>query len=91
MGHRVGTKGQVVIEKAIRNELGIEAGAIAVQRRVGDHVELRFFPAEHSRSLLGILAGPVPADLDEDDWEGIRSEAWRKAAEAKASGTPSDD
>ncbi len=49
----VGQKGQVVIEKALRDALGIEPGYIAVQRIVDDHVELFFYPPEHNRSLKG--------------------------------------
>lgn len=33
----LGPKGQIVIEKAIRNALGIEPGYVAVQKLAGDH------------------------------------------------------
>jgi AbrB family looped-hinge helix DNA binding protein len=32
MATKVGAKGQVVIEKAIRDSLGIEPGSLAIQR-----------------------------------------------------------
>jgi len=53
----VGTKYQVVIEQAIREKLGIQPGWVAVQTVVGDHLEIRFLPPEHDRSLLGSLRG----------------------------------
>lgn len=62
MTHKVGTKGQVVIEKPIREVLVIEPGFLVVQRVVGDHVEIRFFPPGHERSLRGVLRGYEHAD-----------------------------
>jgi AbrB family looped-hinge helix DNA binding protein len=85
----VGSKGQVVIEKGIRDALGIEAGYIAVQRKVGDRVELRFFPPEHSRSLRGLLRRQIGAHVDRDQWEAAREEAWRRAA-VEEEGAPDD-
>lgn len=81
MATKVGTKGQVVIEKRLREELGIEPGFVAVQRRVEDGVEIRFYPAEHSRSLKGALADAVTRrPAKDEDWEAIRERAWREAA-----------
>lgn len=81
MATKVGSKGQVVIEKRLRDELGIEPGFVAVQRRVEDGVEIRFYPAEHSRSLRGALADAVTRRPAEgEDWEAIRERAWRQAA-----------
>lgn len=51
MTHRVGPKGQVVIPKALRLELGIEPGDEVDFWRHGDHVAVR--PAEHRRPLRG--------------------------------------
>ena len=82
---KVGTKGQVVIDKAIRDDLGIEPGFVAVQRRVGDHVEIRFYPAEHERSLRGLLADAVTRPVDpEDDWSELRRRGWAAAARERA-------
>lgn len=41
MTHRVGAKGQVVIPKALRDELGIEPGDEVSFWRHGDHVAVR--------------------------------------------------
>lgn len=80
MSTRVGTKGQVVIEKAIRDELGIEPGWVATQRVVGrDRVELRLFPAEHDQPLRGILAEHVERSLAPERFDEIRRAAWARA------------
>ncbi|MBC8421360.1 MAG: AbrB/MazE/SpoVT family DNA-binding domain-containing protein, partial [Actinobacteria bacterium] len=34
----VGTKGQIVISKEIRDKMGVKPGWIALERLVGDHV-----------------------------------------------------
>lgn len=51
----VGTKYQMVIEREARERLGIQPGWEAVQVVVGDRLEVRFLPPEHSRSLAGSL------------------------------------
>jgi AbrB family looped-hinge helix DNA binding protein len=51
----VGSKGQIVISKEIRDRLGVGPGWKAMQRLVDDHVEIRFIPPTHRRSLAGIL------------------------------------
>lgn len=80
MSTKVGTKGQVVIEKAIRDELGVEPGWLAVQRVVGDRVELRFFPAEHDRSLHGVLAEHTRRTVPPERWDDARRSARADAA-----------
>lgn len=47
----------MVIEKPIRDALGVKPGFVAVQNLVADHVEIHFYPPEHELSLMGILAG----------------------------------
>ena len=68
MAHLVGEKGQVVIE--------IQPGFVAVQSAVGDHLEIRFFPPEHRRSLQGRLAGFARRSAPASDWTQTRGEAW---------------
>ncbi len=85
MAAKVGTKGQVVVEKEIRDRLGIKPGWMAIQRLVDDHVELYFVPPEHNRSLMGglkkyIKGGEVPSD---EDWHEVKERAWTIAAEEK--------
>jgi len=53
VANRVGPKGQVVIDRSIRDRLGVEPGMLAIQRLVDDHVEIRFVHGPHQRSLAG--------------------------------------
>ena len=56
MSSLVGAKGQVTIEKGIRDALGLQPGWRAVQRLEGDRVVIEFLPPKHRRSLDGILS-----------------------------------
>jgi len=86
MSHVVGTKGQVVIAKEIRDRLGIEAGWMVLQRVVGDHVELRFLPPEHNESLLGSLASYTSVNVSPHEWHEAREIAWHEAARIREGG-----
>lgn len=55
MTHRVGPKGQVVIPKSIRDELGIEPGDEVSFWLDGDHVAVR--PSSRRRPLRGRFRG----------------------------------
>lgn len=72
----VGTKGQVVIDSAIRQQLGIEPGWIATQRIVGNRVELTFSPPRHSKSARGLLQQHAKPISPESDWDEIRRQSW---------------
>jgi bifunctional DNA-binding transcriptional regulator/antitoxin component of YhaV-PrlF toxin-antitoxin module len=76
----VGTKGQIVIEKAIRDALSVRPGQIAVQRVVGDRVEITFLEPEHDRSLRGILAPATARTVPDGDWPAALERAWADAA-----------
>ncbi|MGH2354046.1 MAG: AbrB/MazE/SpoVT family DNA-binding domain-containing protein, partial [Chloroflexota bacterium] len=82
MTTKVGPKGQVVIEKEIRDKLGVEPGSLAVQRLVDDHVEIRFLPPVrlHNRSLLGILRPYSDVTVPPEEWQAAREKAWEAAA-----------
>jgi AbrB family looped-hinge helix DNA binding protein len=60
MTHRVGPKGQVVIPKELRDELGIEPGDEVSFWRHDDHVAVR--PASHRRPLRGRFEGTALVD-----------------------------
>ncbi len=81
MANKVGTKGQVVIEKEIRDQLGVRPGSVAIQRVVDDHVEIYFVPAPHRRSLLGCLAKYTTVRIPPgEEWDKAREKAWEYAA-----------
>ena len=81
MANVVGTKGQVVINKEIRQKLGIEPGWLALQRIVDGHVEISFLPPEHNRSLKGILAPYTKVRIAPGkEWDEARRKAWEMAA-----------
>ncbi len=85
MANKVGEKGQVVIETAIRAALGIEPGFVAVQHLKGDRVEIRFHPPEHERSLRGALAGKIGRSVPARSWREAKEAAWKEAV-----GVPAD-
>jgi len=80
MEYRVGAKGQVVIAKEIRERLGIQPNWRAIQRLVGDHVEIHFLPPPHRRSLKGVLAQEIRRSVPPGaSWEQARETAWAEA------------
>ena len=82
MTYLVGTKGQVVIAKEIREQLGVKPGWVALQRLVGDRVEIYFLPPEHQENLKGSLAGYIQARVAPGAaWNSARHSAWEKAAQ----------
>lgn len=84
MSSKVGSKGQIVISKEIRDRLGIKPGWIAVQRLADNHVEVYFVPPPHRRSLKGVLAPftNVRVGLGEE-WDRAREQAWKARIEEK--------
>ena len=75
MGSRVGERGQITIEKAIREELGIYAGDEAVQRVEDGRIVVEIVSARHRRSLAGVLAGLVTRHPPDESWETLRAAA----------------
>jgi bifunctional DNA-binding transcriptional regulator/antitoxin component of YhaV-PrlF toxin-antitoxin module len=76
MAHVVGPKGQVVIEKEIRERLGVQPGWLALQVPGDNHVKIYFIPPEHNRSLRGaakpfIRREPAP----DEDWDDAIADA----------------
>lgn len=84
MANRVGPKGQVVIEKELRDRLGVQPGWVALQRLVNDRVEIAFVPPAHNRSLLGALAGHTDVRVPPGEgWARVKERAWDSAAREK--------
>ena len=85
MATKVGTKGQVVIDRRIREQLGIRPGMLAVQIPVDGHVEMYFLPAPHNESLAGaarpfIKRFPTAEELEhlEDAWAEEAARRYRE-------------
>jgi antitoxin PrlF len=79
----VGTKGQVTIEKEIREALGVRPGWRAIQRRVGNQVMISFRPPKHRESLFGILHDPQGPRLEtSEEFQAAVDRAWDEAAAA---------
>ena len=76
MASRVGERGQITLEKAIREEMGIYAGDEAVQHIEGGHLVIEFVPGRHRRSLAGSLRDRVGRVPDDESWEALRAAAW---------------
>ncbi len=66
-------RGQITVDRAARERLGVKPGMVAVQHVVDNQLVVTFIPGPHNRSLAGILGKPprtVPAD-----WDQIREAA----------------
>jgi AbrB family looped-hinge helix DNA binding protein len=76
---RVGERGQITIDKAIREELGIYAGDDAVQRVEDGRIVIEVVPGRHRRSLAGSLKAKVAHRPADESWEVLRRAAWESA------------
>lgn len=76
MTHRVGPKGQVVVPKALRDELGLASGDEVVFWREGDHIALA--PSRSERPLRGRFRDrPLAEQLEAERQEDSQREARR--------------
>lgn len=75
MPTRVGERGQITIERAIREELGIYAGDEAVQRVEDGRLIVEIVPGRHRRSLAGALKGHVTRKPADETWAAISAAA----------------
>ncbi|MEO7332774.1 MAG: AbrB/MazE/SpoVT family DNA-binding domain-containing protein [Gemmatimonadales bacterium] len=76
MVSRVGERGQITLEKAIREELGIYAGDETVQRVEDGRIVIDVIPGRHRRSLAGSLRNKVHRTPPDEAWEALRGAAW---------------
>jgi AbrB family looped-hinge helix DNA binding protein len=76
MTSRVGERGQITIEKAIREQLAIYAGDEAVQRVEDGRIVIEIVPGRHRRSLAGSLRDHVGRLPPDETWEALREAAW---------------
>ena len=86
MTYHVGKKGQVVIAKEIREQLGVKPGWVALQRLIDDRVEIIFLPPEHEKSLKGSLVSYLKTRVPEGEtWQQTCEIAWERAIREKTS------
>ncbi|HEV8281182.1 MAG TPA: AbrB/MazE/SpoVT family DNA-binding domain-containing protein [Candidatus Limnocylindrales bacterium] len=76
MTSRVGERGQITIEKAIRDELAIYAGDVTVQRVEDGRIVIEVIPGRHRRSLAGALKGRTKRQPADESWEALRRASW---------------
>ena len=76
MGSKVGERGQITIEKAIRDELAIYAGDETVQRVEDGRIVIDVVPGRHRRSLAGHLQHKVGRWPEDESWDRLRAAAW---------------
>ena len=76
MASKVGLRGQITIDKALRDELGVKPKDLAVQEVVNGKLVVYFVPAPHRRSLRGVLkAKPRKPWSDWSEMQEIVEEA----------------
>lgn len=76
MASRVGERGQITLEKGIREELGIYAGDEAIQRVEDGRIVIEIVPGRHGRSLAGSLRDKVGVPPSDETWTALRRGAW---------------
>ena len=76
MSSRVGERGQITIEKAIREELAIYAGDETVQRIEDGRLVIEVIPGRHRRSMAGSLRDKVVRKPADESWDALRDAAW---------------
>ena len=76
MTSRVGERGQITIEKAIRDELAIYAGDETVQRIEDGRIVIEVIPGRHRRSLAGVLRAKAQRTPADEAWAAIRDASW---------------
>lgn len=82
MASRVGKKYQIVIERDVRERLGVEPGSVAIETVVDGRLIIEFLPPAHRRSLAGSLsryAKRPPPDV----WAEAE-QAWEAHAEERS-------
>lgn len=76
MSSRVGERGQITIQKAIREELAIYPGDETVQRIEDGRIVIEVVPGRHRRSMAGALRDKVRLMPTDESWGALRDAAW---------------
>jgi AbrB family looped-hinge helix DNA binding protein len=85
MTSRVGERGQITVEKAIREQLGIYAGDETAQRVEDGRIVIEVIPGRHRRSLAGVLGSRATRTPRDERWEELRRAA-RETSDPDRSG-----
>jgi bifunctional DNA-binding transcriptional regulator/antitoxin component of YhaV-PrlF toxin-antitoxin module len=96
VGTSVGERGQITIEKEIREKLGVRPKDIAMQHVEEGRLVVTFVKQyePHMRSVAGILGPPPRLPDPNKSWDELVEEAAAteyRAAERRARGQPVDD
>ncbi len=82
MSSKVSRDYRITIDRAVREQLGVRPGMVAVQQVLEGQLVVTFIPAPHRKSLVGILGrAPRNADLP---YEQVRELAEISIAEDAA-------
>jgi hypothetical protein len=71
----------MVIDRHARHKLGLRPGWVAIQTVVGDHLEVRFLPPVHDRSLAGSLKAYARKPVVRED--EAKRRAWEREVESR--------
>jgi bifunctional DNA-binding transcriptional regulator/antitoxin component of YhaV-PrlF toxin-antitoxin module len=85
MTSRVGERGQITIERSIREELGVYAGDETVQRVEEGRIVIEVIPGRHWRSMAGALRDKVKRRPADEAWSALREAAWQAPDPDRAS------
>jgi bifunctional DNA-binding transcriptional regulator/antitoxin component of YhaV-PrlF toxin-antitoxin module len=96
LGTSVGERGQITIEKGIREKLGVRPKDIAIQHVEDGRLVVTFVKQHqpHMRSVAGILGPPPRVPDPARSWDELVEEAAAAeylAGERRAKGEPVDD
>ena len=74
MANMIGQRGQVVIDKLLRDQLGIGPGWQALQEVEEGRLVMRFVPPLHSDSLAGVCSRYGRPELTPEEREQLEDE-----------------
>jgi AbrB family looped-hinge helix DNA binding protein len=74
MANVVGERFQITIDKAVRRELGIKPGDLAVEHVQDGRLVIEFVPKPQRESLFGIFRRQDQPSAT--DWQALRADAW---------------
>lgn len=77
MTNKVGERFQITIDKAAREQLGVQPGDHAVEWVEDGRLVVAFLPRPHQESMLGILKSMTGRTIDPiTDWQALKDAAW---------------